>query len=62
MTAMTKMKKNASRLLKKNRSPFESLRMNGPQLEMIGRFPFVLSLSKHSDAFFSYLLATAPYR
>jgi hypothetical protein len=25
--------------------------MNGPQLEMIGYFPFVLSLSKHSDRF-----------
>jgi hypothetical protein len=30
--------------------------MNGPELEMIGHFPFVLSLSKHSEPFFSKLL------
>jgi hypothetical protein len=30
-----------------------SLRANGAEVEVIGHFPFVLSLSKHSEPFFS---------
>ena len=46
----------ANRLLKNYRSPFESLRANGAELEIVEHFPFVLSLSKHSESFFSNLL------
>jgi len=43
--------------LLENRSPFESLRANSEKLKMIERFPFMLSLSKHSEALFSNLLS-----
>jgi hypothetical protein len=50
--AITGKKKNAlAGCRKKHRSPFESLRANGAELETIDRFPFVLSLSKHSEPF-----------
>jgi len=38
------------------RSPFDELRANGLGLELIVYFPFVLSLSKHENPFFSTLL------
>ena len=38
------------------RSPFDELRANGSSIETIGDFPFVLSLSKHENHFFSSLL------
>jgi hypothetical protein len=58
-----------SRLLKNSRSPFERLRAcrefiegaNGAHVEMIEHFPFVLSLSKHSEIFFSRLLIKCRY-
>jgi hypothetical protein len=33
-----------------------SLRANGRELEIVEHFPFVLSMSKHSESFFSNLL------
>ena len=38
------------------RSPFDKLRANGSGVEIAGDFPFVLSLSKHENPFFSSLL------
>jgi len=38
------------------RSPFDKLRTNGWDIEIVERFPFVLSLSKHENHFFSTLL------
>ena len=45
-----------SKVLKKHRLPFESLRANGKHSEIVEHFPFVLSESKHSEAFFNNLL------
>src|SRR5439155_17074813 len=50
----------SSRVLKNPRSPFDKLRANGGRLEVVGDFPFVLSLSKHENAFFSSLLVAQP--
>jgi hypothetical protein len=50
-----------SNSLKSYRSPFESLRANGKELEKLWDFPFMLSLSKHADYFVSNrLVASAP--
>jgi hypothetical protein len=46
----------SSRLLKNPHSPFENLRANGGEVEIIGDFPFVLRHSKHENDFFSSLL------
>src|SRR2546430_484219 len=45
-----------SRLLKTPRSPFDKLRVNGSDVELVEDFPFVLSLSKHANNFCSNLL------
>jgi hypothetical protein len=45
------MAKKTNGLLKNHRSPFESLRANGAELEIAQPFTFVLSQSKHSDLF-----------
>jgi hypothetical protein len=50
-----------SRLLKNSLSPFQRLRANGAHVEMIEHCPFVLSLSKHSEIFFSRLLIKCRY-
>jgi hypothetical protein len=43
-------------MLKNLRSPFDMLRSNGGSLEIVANFPFMLSLSKHVNSFFSSLL------
>ena len=47
------------RVLKTHRSPFESLRANDKDSVIVAHFPFVLSESKHSQAFFNNLLTLA---
>ena len=45
-----------NRVLKNLRSPFDKLRANGAGIAIVGDLPFVLSLSKHENDFFSTLL------
>src|SRR5438034_6484092 len=49
--------RSPNRLLKNPRSPFDTLRANGAGMAIVGDLPFVLSLSKHENDFFSTLLA-----
>src|SRR3989442_6010738 len=42
-------------------SPYKKLRANGSGVEIAGDFPFVLSLSKHENPFFSSLLRAFAY-
>src|SRR5438094_988509 len=48
--------RSPNRLLKNPRSPFDKLRANGAGIAIVGDLPFVLSLSKHENDFFSTLL------
>jgi hypothetical protein len=52
----SKLPRSLSRLLKTLSESFDKLRTNGERFQMIKKFPFMLSLSKHVLAFFSKLL------
>src|SRR5216117_3220431 len=67
-TSPSRCTRSPNRLLKTLRSPFDKLRANGAGVAIVGDLPFVLSLSKHENDFFSTLLnplvlipASSPY-
>ena len=50
-----------SRLLKNLSESFDAAQDERRRINFIEDFPFMLRLSKHSESFFSNLLASVPY-